>query len=55
MTPVDYSSLKKDNQFKYYLRVLIFYNEFQLAQGLKIEQELNKVIHGIEAELENRN
>lgn len=53
MKPMDYDKLIRDPQYRYYLNVLIFYNDFQIRQDGEIINEIKDIMSRIDREIRN--
>jgi hypothetical protein len=51
MKPVAYDKLIHDSQYRYYLNVLIFYNDFLMWQDEDIINEINDILSRIDREI----
>lgn len=51
MKPLNYPALMKDGEYEYYLRVLIFYNDYILNESRDILKNISALISAIDEEL----
>jgi hypothetical protein len=54
MMPLDYHRLMLDKEYKYYLNILIFYNQFILNQSTAIAKEIKSLIARIDRKIPAR-
>lgn len=53
MRPLDYRRLMEDQKYKYYLKLLIFYNTFIMNGSIDGANEITDLINSIETEIRN--
>lgn len=53
MKPLDYPLLMKDKEYRYYLNVLIFYNDYILDESRAISEKITDLMSSIDKEIVN--
>jgi hypothetical protein len=52
MKPVNYAKLMTDSEYKYYLRVLIFYNDYIVNESKAILTDIEKLVTNVDQEIQ---